>query len=751
MKIELDRMESLNVIEKVTHPTDWVSNIVVVEKSNGKLRLCLDPRNLNKAIKREHFQLPTVDDIMAKMPGAKIFSKLDASSGYWQIRVDDESADLLTFNTPFGRYRFNRLPFGVWSASEIFGKSIFENIIQGLEGVANIQDDIIVWGSTPAEHDEHPQHVLEKCREANLKLNKEKCEFRLNELKFVGHIFSADGVRADPDKVEAISGMPSPRDKSDLRRFLGMINYLGKFMPNLSEKTALLRSLLEKDVLWSWSDKHEECFCMLKKLVTESPILKYYDPNKEMKLSVDASKYGLGAVLLQKYEEDWAPVAYGSRSLTRSEMNYAQIEKETLAILFDCNKFNQHLYGVKFTVESDHQSLESIFKRPISKAPPRIQRFLLRLQKYQFEVEFSPGKNLVVSDTLSRAPLEASTSDDKDADAQIHMLFEGLPVSDKKLELLKKETENDQTLKLLKDFTLNGWPTNKFAIPADVKSFYSLRSEITVANDLLFKSDRIIVPSSMRKEIKQQIHEGHLGQERCKSRACQVVYWPGINAEISDMVSKCSTCLEHCSLQQNESLLPHEIPRNPWEKVGTDLFEFRKSHYLVVVDYYSNYPEVCFMGKQDPTSSQVIAHLKSVFARHGIPKTLVSDNGPQFASEKFRQFLKDWEIQYDPASPRYPKAYGMAESAVKNVKSLFKKAHKANEDPYLALLNHRATPNNTDGLSPAKKLMNRELNTRLSNIKQSLNTTANKEISMKLQLKRRSRKRYTIGKPKIWL
>ena len=151
MKIELDSMESLNVIEKVTHLTDWVSNIVVVEKSNGKLRLCLDPRNLNRAIKREHFQLPTVDDIMAKMPGAKIFSKLDASSGYWQIRVDDESTDLLTFNTPFGRYRFNRLSFGVWSASEIFGNSIFENIIQGLEGVANIQDDIILWGSTQAE------------------------------------------------------------------------------------------------------------------------------------------------------------------------------------------------------------------------------------------------------------------------------------------------------------------------------------------------------------------------------------------------------------------------------------------------------------------------------------------------------------------------------------------------------------------------------------------------------------------------
>ena len=194
VETELNRMERLNVIEKLTHPTGWVSNIVLVEKSNGKLRLCLDQRNLNKAIKREHFQLPTVDDIMAKMPGAEIFSKLDASSGYWQICMDNESADLLTFNTPFRRYRFNRLPFGVWSASEILGKSISENIIQGPGGVANIQDNIIAWGSTPVEHDEPLQCVLEKCREANLKLNQEKCEIRLNELKFVGHIFSIDGV-----------------------------------------------------------------------------------------------------------------------------------------------------------------------------------------------------------------------------------------------------------------------------------------------------------------------------------------------------------------------------------------------------------------------------------------------------------------------------------------------------------------------------------------------------------------------------
>ena len=748
VKAELDRMEKLNVIQKVSYPTDWVSNIVVVEKKQGSIRLCLDPKNLNRAIKREHFHLPTIEDIMARMPNAKVFSKLDASSGYWQIEVDDKSADLLTFNTPFGRYRFNRLPFGVWSASEIFGKSIYENIVEGLEGVANIQDDIIVWGSTKVEHDQRLQGVLERIRKANLKLNKDKCQFGVNELKFVGHVFSGEGVKADPEKIEAILQMPSPQDKTELRRFMGMINYLGKFVPNLSDITAPLRQLLEKDFMWTWSDKHEECIELLKKLVTESPVLKYYDPTKPMKLSVDSSKYGLGAVLLQKYEEDWAPVAYGSRSLTRSERNYAQIEKESLAILFGCNKFNDHLYGVHFTVESDHQPLQSIFKRSIVCAPQRIQCFLLRLQKYDFEVIFSPGKNLVVSDTLSRAPLQDCTLDEKDVEAQIHMLFEGLPVSDDKLEMFKKETINDTILQKLKEFTINGWSDNKSNVPSELRPYYSLRSEITVANGLLFKNDRIIVPTSMRKEMKERIHEGHLGQEKCKARARQVVFWPGMNAEIIEMVAKCSTCLEHRSRQQNESLMSHEVPNQPWEKVGADLFEFKHHHYLVCVDYYSNYPEVTIIGKQEPTSAQVISHLKSIFSRLGISRTLVSDNGPQFSSQKFKEFLRHWEIQHDPSSPHFPKANGMAESAVKSVKALFKKAHKANEDPYLALLNHRATPSTTDGLSPARKLMNREPITRLSSMKPSVSNPNNQDTRMKLQAKKEKQKEFYDRKAK---
>ena len=328
------------------------------------------------------------------------------------------------------------------------------------------------------------------------------------------------------------------------------------------------------------------------------------------------------------------------------------------------------------------------------------------------------------------------------------MLFEGLPVSDEKLEMFKKETINDTILQKLKEFTINGWPDNKSNVPSELRPYYSRRSEIIVANGLLFKNDRIIVPTSMRKEMKERIHKGHLGQEKCKARARQVVFWPGMNAEIIEMVAKCSTCLEHRSRQQNESLMSHEVPNQPWEKVGADLFEFKHHHYLVCVDYYSNYLEVTLIGKQEPTSAQVISHLKSIFSRLGIPRTLVSDNGPQFSNQKFKEFLRHWEIQHNPSSPHFLKANGMAESAVKSVKALFKKAHKANEDPYLALLNHRATPSTTDGLSPASKLMNRELITRLSSMKPSVSNTNNHDTRMKLQAKKKKQKEFYDRKAK---
>ena len=458
---EIDRMVKLGVVEKIpeNEPTEWLNTLVVVEKPNGKVRLCLDPRHLNKAIKREHFQLPTVESIMAKMQGARYFSKLDASSGYWQIKVDDETAKRLAFMTTRGRYRFTRLPFGIHSASEVFQSEVAQ-IISGIDGVDNSQDDIIIWGNSKVEHENRLMQVLSRIRESGMKLNLSKCIFGQKEVTFLGHILSAEGVKPDPEKTRAIKEMPLPRNKVELQRFLGMINYLGKFLPNLATVTTPLRELLQKDNVFVMEKPQIQAVSRLKEMVMSDAVLKFYDPMLKTRLRSDASNEGLGAMLEQEHGDQWHPVAYASRSLNSSERNYAPIEAEALSVVFACEKFREYLYGRSFVVLNDHKPLESIFKKPITSCPPRIQRFFLRLQRYDFTIQYNPGATMKVSDALSRAALKSSNSEIPEGDMKfyVHAVVNSIPVSDRKWSQLKIETEKDEMLMLLRSYVENGWP-----------------------------------------------------------------------------------------------------------------------------------------------------------------------------------------------------------------------------------------------------------------------------------------------------
>jgi transposase InsO family protein len=716
-KLKAERMKQLDVIEKIDEPTDWVSSLVIVEKPDGKIRLCLDPRDLNKAIKRQLHPMPTVDEILSKLGGAKVFSKLDASSGYWQIKVDDESSKLLTFNTPFGRHRFKRLPFGIHSAAEVFQKKISE-IISDVQGTANDQDDIIVFGKDKEEHDEALKQVLDRVRESKLKLNKKKCTFRVTETTFLGHLISADGIKPDPRKIEAILKMPTLDNKTQLQRFLGMINYLGKFLPNLSKETAPLRQLLEKDVQWHFEQQHEGAVNTLKKMITSSPVLAYYESKLPTRLTTDASKAGLGAVLEQKHEGVWKPIAYASRAMTQCEQHYAQIEKETLAIVFACERFHEYTYGKRVIVRTDHKPLRAIFSKPINKAPPRIQRFLLRLQQYDLEVQFTPGSEIPVADTLSRAYLTQEVRPEvpeQEIRCHVHFMIKSLPVSPSKLDEFKRETAKDESLQKLKQFIQEGWPDDKDKIPDAVKPYLTYQDEISEAEGLMLRGCRIIVPTSMRKEMKIRIHEGHLGIERCKARAREALYWPGMSSQITEMIARCSTCLEARRKHQREPMQQFPPATEPWRRVGTDLFKLQGKDYLLVVDYHTNYPEISLLP--NTTSSTVIKHTKSIFARHGIPNVVISDNGPQYACKEYEEFARKWEFQHITSSPYHPEANGKAERTVQTIKSLMKKASKDEEDPYLALLNFRASPSPERTPAPAAMLMNRNVRTRLPGMK----------------------------------
>ena len=245
LKSELEKMEQLAIIERVNEPSDWVNPLVITRKKDGNIRICLDPTELNKSIRRQHHSIPTFDELCAQMPNAKVFSTLDADRGFWQVKLTEKSSEYVTFITPFGRFKFKVMPFGISPATEVF-QSCFDSIFGDIEGVIILIDDILVWGSNIQEHDARLKKVLDRARERNVTFNVNKCKFKKNEVKYIGHIFSDKGISVDPEKTKAIVEMSDPKNKEELSTFLGMLAYVGRFVPNLSSANSTLRNLTKK-------------------------------------------------------------------------------------------------------------------------------------------------------------------------------------------------------------------------------------------------------------------------------------------------------------------------------------------------------------------------------------------------------------------------------------------------------------------------------------------------------------------------
>ena len=366
IKAKLDEMVQRDIITPVTEPTPWVSSMLVVVKPD-KLRICIDPRDLNRAICREHYQMPTIEEVATRLTNAKKFTVLDAKDGFWQKRLDTESSYKTTFNTPFGRFRWNRMPFGISSAPEVWQRTMHE-FVEDLDGVEVIADDFLIAGFGKTEDEvlrsleANERAFFEKCRRWNLKLNRRKVKRCQSSVRFMGHLLTSDGLKADPEKIQAIIEMSEPGDITALKRFLGMVNYLSKYMPRLSDMTEPLRRLDDKEVEFQWANSHTTAMEAIKKAVTAAPVLRFFDVRKPVTIQCDASETGLGAVLLQEGQ----PISYASRALTDTETRYAQIEKELLAIVWSCDKFDQYIYGRDMvTIESDHEPLKAVFKKDI--------------------------------------------------------------------------------------------------------------------------------------------------------------------------------------------------------------------------------------------------------------------------------------------------------------------------------------------------------------------------------------------------
>ncbi|XP_022808732.1 uncharacterized protein LOC111345717 [Stylophora pistillata] len=615
VKAQLDAMVKCGKLKKVDQPTNSCTNMTVREKTrpNGttKISLCLDPsQTLNKAIIIPRYQIPTVQEILPRLSRKKhkTFSIFDALDGFTQVTLTDESSLLTTMHTPWGRYCWLRLPYGVSCTPEEFQLRMHE-ALEGLHDVYCIADDILVVGQGDTVEEANRNHdlnvlaLMKRARDKNLKFNPQKIQFKLSKIAFMGHVISNLGVTPDPNKVKAISAMPAPTDKQGVMRFCGM-TYTRNDLPKQSISC-----------------------------------LAYFAKNKPVTLQVDASQGGLGGALLQPNDSgDLQPVAYTSCTLRPNEELWAQIEKECLAIVSACDKWDLWSYGREVNVHRDHQPLETIFKKPLHSAPRRLQKMLMRLQRYKIRVTYKKGTSLMLADTLSRAPLP-TINDSKQTNFEIFSLdidsdIKNPRVTSETLKEIIAATESDPTLCHLIRVITTGWPSRKSELTHSLHPYWNFREELT--------------------------HQDGNAKEPMKSQP---------------------------------------IPEYPWQFISRDICAFESSTYLATTDHYSDFIEVDEL--EDILSATIVAKTEAHFARHGVPETILTDNGPQFIASDFEQLCHRYQTNHVTSSPYWPKGNGKLEASVKIVKRILKKSGKTGlHEAHLLSPAERSTGRRTRGLLP---------------------------------------------------
>ena len=496
--------------------------------------------------------------------------------------------------------------------------------------------------------------------------------------------------------------MPQPVNKEELQSFIGMVNYLGKFTPRLSELAECLRDLIRINVPFQWGPEHTEAFTAIKQEIIQAPVLKYYDPKKPTVLQTDASAKGLGACLLQCEH----PVYFGSKALTDSQKGCVAIELEALAVSWAMEKFHHFLYAAKFVLETDQKPLETILAKSLNAATPRLQRILIKTFAYDFTVKYLPSENNQLADCLSG--LGCLQDKIKLPRLKVHLLTTRLSATSDKLQQIQQATQDNDTMALLKHTITFGWPHTVQELPKELQAYWTFREEMTVEDGLILKATRIVIPPSMRESTLHQLHEGHLGFTKCYNRAKQTVYWPNLRKELEELVLNCQLCLKHSQAKCKPKPTPsfsQEIPVVPWTKLASDIFRFQNDSYLLIVDFTSRFPIVCKLKSM--TAKHVASHFSEVFGEYGWLDTLLTDNGPCYASHEFKQLMLDMSVNHITSSPNYPQSNGLAEKYVQIVKNLFIKAHEEGTNYQKALMIYRNTPLYDRLLSPMQILQGR--------------------------------------------
>lgn len=733
LRLELDRLVKRGAIIKVEEieSTACINRVVIVEKPNKKIRLCLDPSDLNKSIVRKPKTLLTLDEIAEKLQGKQLFSVFDLSEAFHCIPLTEESSWKCCFSTPFGVYRYLVLPYGLSNSPDLFQDQI-EGYFGDIPDVITWFDDILIMGKTEQEHDETVSKVLKRAREINATFNKDKLQYKQKEVKYVGQIFSGKGMNIDKARVESLLKLQVPSSKEQLQKIIGSFNYVRRYVPEMAELMSPLCKLLKKDVEFQWLPLHDKVFSELKHRISCAPALCSFNPRKQIILQCDASQNGLGCCLFQNNEQNVLQlVACVSRTMNDCELNYSQTEKELLSIYFGTQKFHKYVYGSNIVVQTDHKPLLAIMSKPVSKVgSPRLRRLCLKLLNYNLELKYVPGKDIHFADMLSRNSLKVTESDPQMLE-MVHSVSSYLPMSDERRKQFRLETNRDKTLVEISKYYYNGWPEENKIIK-DCLPFYKLKNEIYLESGLVFLGNKIIVPESLKQYVLRLIHEGHCGISKCTKKARQLFYWPRLNEDIQKFIAQCRTCEKFSPSKSHEPLSPHNIPKGRYLKIGTDILELAGKSYLVIVDYFSHWLEIRPLVNK--TSKCVIDAMQEVFTRFGYPLEIVADNNP-FKSQECNEYYKSKDITIVTSSPHYPRSNGMAEKAVGISKNLMKKAAEEQVDYRDYVMNYNNTPLSGLLVSPSQILNSRRVRTKVPTNLNALEPKVEKDIYKLLQLK----------------
>lgn len=734
--------------------------VVPVRKHGGKIRVCGDySRTVNTQLETHRQPIPLPEDLIRRLGGGHGYTKLDLADAYNQITLGPESQRKLALSTHRGVLLQMRLPFGISSAPGYF-QEIMEQLTSDLPGVAVYLDDILVSGASAPEHLANLRRLLQRLSDKGLRCKLEKCRFAQASVEYLGHKLTTDGVEKGM-KADAVKQMPPPSNITELRSFLGSLQFYRKFLPNLSAITTPLNKLLRKGEQWCWGDEQEASFNKLRDMLSADTVLAHFDPDAEIGLSCDASETGLGAVLFHRYPDgSERPIENVSKTLSDTQKRYGQIQKEALSIIFGLKKFHQFLYGRRFALVTDHKPLLALFgpkKGVPTLAANRLSRWALLLSQYEYTVEYRPTDKHGNADALSRLPVgpdkafdAAEDQEDVDTVCTVKTIGHQLEANSK---VMAKETSKDPVLSLVMRYTTEGWPMRNLKGEENAGELHQLKQiadSLSVVENCLLYGNRIVIPVSLRPQILNILHLGHFGMQRMKQLARTAVYWPRIDSDIEDACRKCSDCGENQRHPPKYPVHPWMMPEKPWSRLHIDhAINFMGSSWLVIVDAYSKYPSI---HRTNTTSTKATTDiLEEVCANFGYPHTIVSDNATSFTSGEFKDWCAKRGIIHLTGAPYHPATNGAAERLVATFKQSMKKSKlppKAALQEFL--MHYRRTPLAT-GFSPSQLLNGRQMRCKIDTLLPSPAHIAQEKQSNESYPKKktvaRTQASYKVGDP----